>query len=339
MPAAREAYRRRHALQRNLNFALRQSTPSIRDKRRYQVKTSLSRTALIDTEWWASVTTLQGLPIQIQDPELTVVSDGSPTGWGAVLKNHQGTTIDTCHGFYLAHESQRSQNWREATALNNAMIHWTQQIAAVKTISIQTDNKTCLSILKRFGSRHRHLDLALGPTIQMLLQNQVLIHPIHIAGVNNTEADALSRMKTKRNEWMLTQEGFLWLVKKFRIQPTVDAFATERSAKMDRFMSRWWTPKATAINAFAQRWTMEMPYLAPPFNLVGRVIRKWENSGSMKAILLTSHWPTQLWWPMLQRFERVSIPRRFLVDDPTNVASSTSTRFPQMVAWILRRQS
>ena len=57
-------------------------------------------------------------------------------------------------------------------------------------------------------------------------------------------------------------------------------------------------PQCIAVDAFQQDWSQGILYAFPPFNLIGKVLKKVRSQRS-DLILVAPVWVTQLWYPLL----------------------------------------
>ncbi|GIL68331.1 hypothetical protein Vafri_21527 [Volvox africanus] len=110
-------------------------------------------------------------------------------------------------------------------------------------------------------------------------------------------ADALSK-HPDLTQWQLRAEVFnsLWIEQCLGgRQPTVDAFADERSTKLPNFYSPTWSPNSAGIGTFAQPWggPEQLLYINPPFQLMGRVVQKIREERA-NCVLVVPIWPR--WW-------------------------------------------
>ena len=64
------------------------------------------------------------------------------------------------------------------------------------------------------------------------------------------------------------------------------------------YMSLKPDPNCIAVDAFDQKWNHLFPYAFPPFNLIGRVLRKALEE-KVTMIVITPIWMTQPWYPMI----------------------------------------
>ena len=82
--------------------------------------------------------------------------------------------------------------------------------------------------------------------------------------------------------------------------PVVDLFASRLNAKLDTYFSWKPDPGATAVDAFTEDWSEHNFYAFPPFNMIGRVLRKVENDNA-QGIIVVPYWPTQHWFSKFTR--------------------------------------
>jgi hypothetical protein len=292
MPALRAAWRRRHSIVRCVQFGLRASGGN------WDAPVSLSRTALNDVEFWASSAPRRhnGQPFRPSQPEATLTTDASEWGWGAVLTTPDGAQYTTQAAWTRA-EANRSSNWRESTAIQHAFDHFRRRIRPLRCLLVQSDNSTAVSTLRRFGSRHKHLDLALQPMLQRVLAWRLELRVEHIAGEHNTIADRLSRnLMTERNEWRLSDQAMRMIVRRFG-EPTIDWFASPTNHRCPRFAS-WHSepqrPRAVYHDAMSVDWSKDFGLFVPPINMISRVMNRIDEQRA-RGIMVVPAWFSQHW--------------------------------------------
>lgn len=295
---------RRHAIQRGVHYCLRASHGD------WDAPFHLSPSAVTDLRWWASSAPLHfnGTLMRrtfVDRHAAALTTDASPTGWGSVLTLPDGREFKT-HGFWTRRESQRSSNWREVTAVVRGFFSFYRRVRSLDRLIIESDNRTAVSVLRRFGSRHRHLGVAMDPLLRAVLRNGIHIEPRYLPGALNAVADRLSRIDPQRNEWSLSWDAFDRIVERFG-QPTVDFFASCSNAKVRRFASRLPDPRATFVDAFHQDWSREYGLFVPPINLIWRVVAQLVDQRAC-GILVVPFWPTQSWSPVLFDCESIMLP-------------------------------
>ena len=100
-------------------------------------------------------------------------------------------------------------------------------------------------------------------------------------------------------EVMLDRETFSAILNHFRLQPTLDVFASRSTAQLSRYMSWERAPQAVGQNTLIQPWD-PVTYLFPPVPLLTKVIRQIEDQG-IRAIVICPQRPSALWWTLMMR--------------------------------------
>ncbi|KAG1135531.1 hypothetical protein G6F38_012729 [Rhizopus arrhizus] len=110
----------------------------------------------------------------------------------------------------------------------------------------------------------------------------------HIPGVNNIQADQLSRqrMESPLYEAMIPNHIFNKINKKWG-PLTIDAFASRQNRQLHQFWSLRPDPEATALDAFNQRWTTRGMYLFPPWKFIPQTIIQLKRQKIRDAALIT----------------------------------------------------
>lgn len=291
-PAARALDFRRHSLHRNVTYALRNG------KAAWDALTSLSRTALRDVKWLATTALKysQSCPITPPEPGVVLTTDASPTGYGGVLRIG-GHRLET-FGFFTRDESRRSSNWREAEAVRRVFFSFKRRLRNVNELLIESDNTTTVSMLRRLGGRHRHLALAVEPVIRFCLRHRIHLLARHRPGVENQEADQLSRRRLDRNDWELSEAAQRDIVLHFG-RPSIDWFAAMHNAKCRRYATQHPAPTAAYVDAMSVDWRGEFGLFVPPINMIGKVVARL---GQQQAhgVVVVPRWPTKTWWAVLR---------------------------------------
>ena len=351
MPAMRIATLRRHSLERLVTFGLRGSRGD------WDSSVALSRSAIDDLRFWASSAPLRhnGAPINEPEPDATITTDASGVGWGATIEFHNtqpnddslyplpNRTISIC-GRFRADESARSSNWREAEGMRLALHAFRSRWSKLRSLRLRSDNSTVVSILRRGGSRHRHLGQVLDASMRQLEHHRVNLLVEHIAGTDNVVADQLSRAglsDTDRNDWSLSPTAFARICRRYG-RPTIDWFATHRNALCSRFATRRPHRRATYIDAMRCNWRNEFGIFVPPFNLLEQVIHRLhvQGAGSPRrpmGILVVPHWPSRPWYGTLM--ESLAIERPLSLGTSAIATGSPqpmrSSRQPPMLAFLI----
>ena len=137
--------------------------------------------------------------------------------------------------------------------------------------------------------------------------HRVLVKVLHIQGLRNVRADALSR-NPDHHHYQLRPQVFDHLQKSFHFQPTIELFASGRNNQPPRFYSWRHCAKAVGTNAFVFKWR-EPSCLNPPWELAFQALRKVQTDGTTAQCLLP-YWPRAKLWPLFLQLEVT--PMQFL---------------------------
>jgi hypothetical protein len=123
----------------------------------------------------------------------------------------------------------------------------------------------------------------------------------HVPGVNNTTADALSRLD-RAGDYALKMEVYRQGVEFLGTMPTLDLFASDLNHKCERYLALPGPMGQGAIEWDALRFSFpnERPYAFPPVQLIPRVLQKLRLEGT-EAVVVVPEWPSRPWWNLLQQ--------------------------------------
>ena len=119
-----------------------------------------------------------------------------------------------------------------------------------------------------------------------------------IPGIENVQADSLSRSTDDHLEWKLNSRVFQNISLRLNISPTIDLHL--ESITSSSLMYHGSLTLALTSDAFSFSWAYEIIYAFPPFALIDRVVQKIEHDRAT-GILMFSLWQTQHWFPRLLR--------------------------------------
>lgn len=271
---------------------------ALRNGRRWDGTVSLSRTAARDVHWLTAHKVMQranGAPITIDTTDAHLTTDASSTGYGALLQIGDRRLV--MHARWTPSEETRSSNWRETTAVTRAVMSFKRLLRGTRRLLIESDNTTAVSCLRRFGSRHRHLGLAIEPALRFFMRHRIDLLARHLPGASNRTADALSRFLPSRNDWALDRAAVDLILRHFP-RPSFDWFASTASHLCSRFAARSADPMAEAIDAMRADWSKEVGWFVPPFNLIPRVLKKICLERP-QGIVVVPAWPSRPWYGTL----------------------------------------
>ena len=212
--------------------------------------------------WWLHTPNLtSGVPFSDPDPELTVVTDASSFGWGG----HLGDL--TASGTWPAQWQSKHINWLELQAVWLTLKHFQSQVSGT-AVEILSDNSTTVSYINKQGGTHSlslcKLALDLWDWCDL---HQITPTAVHLAGVDNVLADALSRGNYCPTEWSLHRPTFMSLWQVWD-RPFVDMFATARNSQLPVYYSLGVDHQASGTNALTMNWDLIFRYAYPPTSLL-----------------------------------------------------------------------
>ena len=209
---------------------------------------TLSQASLNEAHWWIHhLQKWNGRDIIQPPPDLTIQSDASLLGWGAVCN---GTRTG---GHWSDQEKALHINSLELLAGSFAVKAFTKHNSKIRVL-LQMDNSTAVSYVNRMGGTHSlSLSLQACHLWHWCLEKEILLSAQHLPGVANTMADQESRQIEASTEWMLHREVFHWIQQTLGRCQT-DLFATRLNHQLDSYISWRPDPFAQETDAFRLDW-------------------------------------------------------------------------------------
>lgn len=273
-------------------------------------------------------------PIIRDNPTLTLFSDSSKIGWG-------GINVDTnthTQGLWSEHERLQHINVLELKAATFTIKALIGELRNAH-IRIFLDNSTSIAYLNNFGGRMRDLH-SIAKEIWLWAKDRNLwISAAHVPGVDNSEADELSRNINDDTEWMLNPKYFKRLETVIG-NMDIDLFASRINCQLQQYVSYTPDSQAIAIDAMTLSWsdTTKIYYLFPPFSLISRCVQKVVAERVETAVLIAPLWPTQVWFSvMLQQVcgQSYILPANRVVIMPTDTNRSHPLKKLKLGAFVL----
>ena len=233
-------------------------------------------------EWNCKLVKPQPIDIQLE-------TDASHTGWGARIGHLEAK------GDWNTRLAWKSSNYRELLAILLALISFKTVIRG-KCVQILTDNVTAMAYINHRGGPSAELTQLAIAVWGTAIDCGVSLVCNHIAGIDNTTADTLSRQPDPHN-WMLHPKLFHMLDVMWGPH-TVDRFATFLNAQLPTFNSRYWEPMSAGVDALAQDWSEENNFINPPWALLPKIIEKVIADRAV-ATIIAPIWPSQPWFHKL----------------------------------------
>ena len=252
-----------------------------------------------DLEWWRdNLRQNNGKPILARPPDVTLDTDASEKGWGAVHFSPTGARKE-CQGFFT---SELTSNNRELLAIHHSVVSLvhSENWRGI-SVRVRTDNQTSMSYINRMGGREPHLSRVAEKIHTFCLERKILLTAEYLPGLENSVADSLSRVESDWTEAQL--HPHLFALVETRWGPhTLDCFAAQTNAQCAQYVSLRLDP-STKYTDFLSRPASrkENLWAFPPFALLGRLLRKIEEEEMPSISLLIPVWPAQPWWPVFPR--------------------------------------
>lgn len=200
-------------------------------------------------------------------------------------------------GVWSKKESQLHINILELRAIRLSLGQFVTHLKGTDVL-IRTDNVTAKAFINRQGgTRSKALSREASLLFAWAEDNLLSITAEHLAGLENEEADWLSRQRLTESEWQLNPAVFQEIVTRFG-PPVVDLFASSANTQLRRFYSRGRQEGAEAVDALQSPWPPGLLYAFPPVALIQRVINR-VRALAAEVVLVAPRWPRRPWFPEL----------------------------------------
>ena len=256
---------------------------------------TVSNASKTELQWWIDNIDQSSNDVRICDPDVTMTSDASLTGWGCSFNG------SSSGGSWSDDERLLHINVLEIKAAYFALQCFSDQIKG-KHVRLMVDNTTAVACINNMGTNHsyecNHMTFQLW---KWCIDNNVWVSTAYIASSDNVVADKESRRSINPDiEYSLLKSEFTRVTSKLDFVPTVDLFANRLNAQLKSYVSFRPDPGAMAVDAFSLDWGNLKFYAFPPFCLLTKVIQKIIFDKA-EGILIAPLWPTQPWYAMLDK--------------------------------------
>lgn len=263
---------------------------AITDMPSWKRDVQLSKQAIRDLQFLATVPEeFCDKAIWTPKPLVTIHTDASDTGWGAVLQD-----LVPAQGFFGRELVHQHITVKELRAVLEALQSFRSNLHG-KVIRIVTDNMTVKAIINSGVSRSPYLMPIYREILSLCLEQGVVLQAEYIPTALNVKADFLSRI-SPRSDWSVSDELFEFLQQLFG-QRTFDRFASPSSARCKNYNSVIPHPDSSG-DAFQQSWLGHENWICPPISLVSKVVDRLMHEGA-EAVVVVPYWPSATWFPAL----------------------------------------
>jgi hypothetical protein len=270
----------------------------------WEARGNLTRALMPELAWWK-----QQLHKNIAtsfrpfDPNATLHTDASGTGWGATLRRKQ-TKARWMWGWWTESEANEANCLRELAAIALALRKGVQKqlVKRGEDVIVYTDNTNCQYNInrKRAGWRMRK---EIKRLMKWLKENQIRIHCEHIRGEMNVTADSLSRLSVS-GDYSLRPGLLAQIETALDVSVEVDLFATKRNRQCRRYATAETVDpeddEVLARDAMSIPWTSWTALIHPPIPMITRCLTKVRLDRAT-AVLVIPHWRGAPWKHMLKQ--------------------------------------
>lgn len=186
------------------------------------------------------------------------------------------------------------------------------------------------------GTRSPTLLREVEPILSWAQKYLANISAVFVPGVQNTQADFLSRTELDNNEWSLHIETFRWILS-LKTDPEVDLFASPCNRKLKKFYTRGLCSQAIGTDALTDQWRFKRAYAFPPLPVMLRFLQRLR-AEPVEVVTIAPYWPNRPWFPLLVQLscrDPVPLPLR------PDLLSQGSVLHPcpavlRLMVWFLR---
>ncbi|XP_037832808.1 uncharacterized protein LOC108247140 [Kryptolebias marmoratus] len=249
---------------------------------------TLSRKCLKVLAWWGSSSAVvEGVPLGLGGARVTVTTDASQTGWGAVWEGRSARGIwDPVHQAWHI-------NLLEMEAVHLALKHFLPAMRG-RQVMVRTDNTAVVSYINRQGGLKSPTLHARARRLLLWAQTEGMsLRAFYLPGPLNTAADLLSRGAPHPGEWRLHSGVVSQIWDRFG-QATVDLFATEDNTHCPLWFSMHCLPGPLGTDALSLPWPHATLYAFPPLPLLPALLSRVRLSRA-RVLLVAPCWPQRPW--------------------------------------------
>ena len=242
-------------------------------------------------------------------------------------------------GLWNQEQRELTSNQKELKGIVNAYFAFKGFIPRGADIMIRSDNTTAIAYVKGKGKIPELMQI-IQPMIKSMLKRRLNIRCTHIPGIENTEADDLSRKFPKLDhDWTLSDEAYQTIVNRWGPM-AFDMFASWQNSKLPQYAAWGPDPSSAVTDVLSQPWkNLPFPwYLVPPWPMIPRVVAKlrqeFERGTPFQSVLVVPFWKGASWYPCLlnMNIEVMALPPRAIVPGPSGYHPMKDRSDQQMVA-------
>ncbi|KAH7822459.1 uncharacterized protein MONOS_15664 [Monocercomonoides exilis] len=209
----------------------------------------------------------------------------------------QGRMSLDCHSRFPFAVKNQSSNFRELKAVELALTHFAPILAEnrISQLQLRSDNSAVVFNVNRWNAG-RNLRQTLKRIWTLKEKLKIVLRAVHLPGLRNTRADALSRLE-RAGDYSIADSELKEILSVLQVTPTLDAFAAQHNHKVDRWCG---IGSPLGEDGLAYPWKNECVLAHPPVPLIPMTIRKAQKE-RVPVVLLLPNWKGQNWDVLLEK--------------------------------------
>lgn len=145
-------------------------------------------------------------------------------------------------------------------------------------VRLYMDKSVAVTYISKMGGNIAALNDLTVSICKFCIDRNLWLSANHIAGVENIEADFLSRHKNDDLEWILDRNVFAKIQCLFG-KCDIDLFASKHNFQFQPYASYTPDKNAKSIDAFSVDWSDLICYIFCPFSVIGTVFKRLPPTG------------------------------------------------------------
>jgi hypothetical protein len=283
-----------HALGQIVYLMTKNSQCWISDRASWSEKAMLPESVMVELRFWhQNIDCVSRLPLErpLARYSRLIYSDASAKACGAFIKDQPGSEMIN---HWTPEEACKSSTWRELRAVELYIVLRSRELAGL-AVKWYTDNQAVPRILYK-GSMSAELQQSALNVFQVCVNNDIQLSVDWIPRYLNEAADDLSKTPDF-DDWGIADKIFN-LLERVVGPHTIDCFASNVTAKLSKFYSKFWCEGTSGVDCFAFNWAGENAWLVPPINCIAKTVSHCELH-RVKGTMIIPKWKSSPFWPFL----------------------------------------